>query len=375
MKKVANIVLNDFTNDSRVWKISKSIASMGLHPSVVAMHSDGLKCKEFVGGVQVERIKLVTRQWPKWKPIQFLKYLEFLLRVFWRFRKVSFVHCNDLSALPIGLLIKSFGKKVVVVYDCHEYETEVNGLRGWEKKAKKWVERILIRFADDIITVSDSIANEYARIYKIPKPRLVLNCPAYHEQVQTKGNMFRENLGIRSDQTIFLYQGGLTKGRGIEQLIETFIGFDSDRNVLVCMGYGPLEDTVKRMANDSDKIFFHPAVPPVILLKYTCSADYGVSFIEDVSLSDRYCLPNKLFEYMMAGLPVLTSNLYEMKRLVEKERIGIVAPENTVDGFREAIAVSLEQDYTAIQKNVFEACKKYCWEEQEKVLKEIYNAL
>lgn len=373
MKKIANIVLNDFTNDSRVLKISTTLSSFGYEPAVVAMHNAGLSQSEYVQGVNVRRIKLLTRSWPKLKSIQLIKYFEFLIRAFWRFRKVNVVHCNDLSALPVGLLIKLFGRGKKVIYDCHEYETEINGLKGIEKSAKKWLERLLISYADAVITVSDSIANEYTRLYKIPKPRLVLNCPTYHEQ--PKRNLFRENLGIRADQTIFLYQGGLSKGRGIELLLEAFSGLDSDKNVLVCMGYGPLEAVIQEKAEQQSTIFFHPAVSPEVLLNYTSSADYGVSFIEDSCLSYRYCLPNKMFEYLMAGLPVLTSNLFEMKRLVEAEGVGIVAESNTVEGFRKAVTASLDQDYAAIQKNVFESRKKYCWEEQEKVLKEIYDAL
>ncbi|MBF4377114.1 glycosyltransferase, partial [Vibrio anguillarum] len=132
---------------------------------------------------------------------------------------------------------------------------------------------------------------------------------------------------------------------------------------------------IQEKAHQQSTIFFHPAVTPDVLLNYTSSADYGVSFIEDSCLSYRYCLPNKMFEYLMAGLPVLTSNLFEMKRLVEIEGVGIVAEENTVEGFRKAIELSLNQDYEEIQKNVFSARKKYCWEEQEQVLREIYNVL
>lgn len=373
MKSVANIVLNDFVNDNRVWKISNSLKRFCLPPTVVAIHNKGLLEKERIGAVDVERIKLTSRPWPKWKVVQLLKYIEFLIRVFFRFRNVDFIHCNDLNALPIGLLVKFFGRDVTVVYDCHEYETEVNGLRGLEKRAKKYLERALIGYVDEVITVSDSIANEYNRIYGIKNPCLVMNCPLLTEE--KKGNLFRETFGIRSNQRIFLYQGGLAKGRGIEILLEAFAAFESDENVLVCMGYGELEDLVKDMAHRSDKVFFHAAVSPDVLLEYTCSADYGVSFIEDISLSDRYCLPNKLFEYIMAGLPVLTSNLFEMTRLVEDKSIGIVAPENTINGFREGIIASLKLDYSSVHKNVLEARKELCWEKQEKVLKEIYNVL
>lgn len=373
MKRVANIVLNDFTNDSRVWKITKSLASFSYHATVVAIFNDGLEKNEHVAGVEVERIKLITRPWPKWKAVQIIKYLEFMFRAFFRYRKADIVHCNDLNALPISLLIKLLGRDVKVVYDCHEYETEVNGLKGFEKKMKKLLEWGLIRFADQVITVSDSISDEYVRLYAVNKPRVILNCSAYIGQI--KSDILRENLGIRPDQKIFLYQGGLGKGRGIELLAEAFTRVSSDKNVLVYMGYGPLEETIKRKARETGTIFFHPAVPPDVLLNYTSSADYGVSFIEDVSLSDRYCLPNKIFEYLMAGLPILTSNLPEMKSLVERERVGIVATDNTIEGFADAIASLLEADYGTMKENVLKARQKYCWEQQEKVLREVYDEL
>jgi len=372
-KKIANIVLNDFTNDSRVLKISKSLTDFGNDPVVLAMHNTGLVVDEIVQSQKVHRIKLMTRSWPKWKPIQFLKYLEFLVKAVMTYRRVDIIHCNDLNALPVGLLIKLLGKNKKVVYDCHEYETEINGLKGFEKTAKKWLENKLIRYSDAVITVSDSIANEYSRLYGIPKPHLVLNCPQYREQ--HKLTLFRDRLGIRADQTIFLYQGGLSKGRGIELLLEAFSDLDSDKNVLICMGYGPLETLIQKKAQQQSTVFFHSAVTPDVLLNYTSAADYGVSFIEDSCLSYRYCLPNKMFEYLMAGLPVLTSNLFEMKRLVEAEGVGIVAKENTVEGFREAVNASLQLDYAEVQKNAYAVRKKYCWEEQERVLKEIYGAL
>ena len=372
--KIINLVLNNFVNDSRVLKTSKTLLSYGGDISVVALHDAGLKEYDTVSGIPVHRIKLTTRAWPKYRLIQILKFIEFIVRFVLFYRKADVLHCNDLNGLFVGVCCKLTKKKIIIIYDSHEFAiNDVSNQSPHSIKIKKFIESFLIQFAHSVINVSDSIANEYARLYNIPKPHLVLNCPEYHEQ--PKLNLFRESLGIRSDQTIFLYQGGLSKGRGIELLLEAFSDLDTDKSVLVCMGYGPLEGLIQEKAQKQITVFFHQAVTPDVLLNYTSSADYGVSFIEDTCLSYRYCLPNKMFEYLMAGLPVLTSNLYEMKCLVEKESVGIVAEENTVEGFREAVANSLTQDYDAIQKNVFSARRKYCWEEQEIVLREIYNVL
>ena len=373
MRYVANVVLNDFTNDSRVSKISKTLEEAKNDVTVIAIHNEGLDEKVVVEGVQVSRIRLRSRSWSKAKPVQILKYLEFLLRCSWRYRKYDVIHCNDLNALPIGIFVKLLGKKTKLVYDCHEYETEIDSLGLLEKTLRKLVERALIKFVDSVITVSDSIASEYQRLYRITKPALVLNCPLYYEPPKT--NVFREHFGIRSDQKIFLYQGGLKAGRGIELLIDSFSGLEDDANVLVVMGYGPLQGLVEGAAQVNRTVFFQPAVKPDVLLDYTCAADYGILFYEDTCLYHGYCSPNKIFEYLMAALPVLTSDLVEMRRLVEEEGVGVVAEDNSVEGFRNAVRSSLDQDYRSVYENVLRARRKYCWEEQEKVLLEVYEKL
>ncbi|MBD3843865.1 MAG: glycosyltransferase, partial [Campylobacterales bacterium] len=350
-KKIANIVLNNFTNDARVLKTSKTLNLQNFDVEVFALHKQGLAEEELIDDIKVNRLKLFTKNLPKWKPIQLLKYFEFVIRAFFRLRNtVDAVHCNDLNALPIGYLLKRFSKQPVkVVYDCHEYETERDGMKPFVKKVLKFFEKHLIKHADTVICVSNEIANCYETDYGIEKPKLVLNCPNLSEQ--PKQDLFRESLNIRSDQKIFLYQGGLKSGRGIELLVEAFSQLEQDDNVLVCMGFGPLDKLIKEASQTNKTIFFHPAVTQDVLLNFTSSADYGILFYEDTCLNHRYCSPNKMFEYLMAGLPVLTSNLYEMKRLVESESVGIVASENTVEGFKQAVENSLNQDYAEIQKN------------------------
>lgn len=375
MLKILNIVLNNFVNDSRVLKTAKTLHNHGHYVDILALHKDGLAKTEVTDGVAVTRLKLVTKNWSKSKAIQLIKYLEFVLRALIKYRnEYDVVHCNDLNALPIGYLIKKLSKRnVKIVYDAHEYETERDGMNPFVKKVLKFFEKHLIRHADMVICVSNEIANCYVTDYGIEKPELVLNCPNLSEQ--PKQDLFREALNIRSDQKIFLYQGGLKSGRGIELLLEAFSQLEEDNNVLIFMGFGPLEKLVKEQSKSYSTIFFQPAVTQDVLLNFTSSADYGILFYEDNCLNHRYCSPNKMFEYLMAGLPVLTSNLYEMKRLVESENIGIVAQENTIYGFKKAVEASLSQDYDFIQNNVYKTRKKFCWEEQEKVLLELYEKL
>ena len=141
------------------------------------------------------------------------------------------------------------------------------------------------------------------------------------------------------------------------------------------MGYGPLENTIKEEAKNQKNIYFHQAVTAKVLLDYTSSADFGIIFYENNCLNHYYCLPNKMFEYLMAGLPVIVSNLYEIRKIVENNSIGVVATENTPTGLKQAIETAQELDKNQLINNIIKLKAIYNWEEQEKVLLRIYDYL
>jgi len=383
MKKVISIVLNNFKNDSRVLKENISLQNNGYDVQVVALWEDGFKEYEKIQNIPVHRVKLISKNWSKNKLVQLIKYFEFLYKVSKKYKDADILHCNDLNALPIGYIVKKFfNKNIKIVYDAHEYETQTNGLKGIQKTLTKILEKFLIKYANKVITVSDAIADEYVRLYNIPKPALVLNTPPF-KQIEKK-DIFRETFNISKDSTIFLYQGALTKGRGIEILLKTFKQLSkqpitnnqyTNIPIIIFMGYGVLEKDIIEASKEYKNIYFHQAVSPDILLDYTSSADFGISTIEDSCLSYRYCLPNKMFEYTMANVPVIVSNLPQMKKVVEKYQIGIVAKENTMQGLQEAIKKATTLDKNILQDNIQKVQKIYNWEEQEKVLLKVYKGL
>ena len=374
-KVVVHLVLNNFTNDSRVLKEADSLQANGYDVNVVALHEPPLNEYESLGDVSVHRVKLVSRSWPKYRFIQIIKYFEFAFRVILKYRRADVFHCNDLSALPIGVMVKLIlNRKTKVVYDAHEFEIHVPPNQSYlSMKIKYYLEKSLIKHADKVITVSNSIANGYEELYAISKPSLILNCPRY--EVLEKQDVFRDELDIRKEQIIFLYQGVISHGSGIEILLDAFSGLDTDQNIVIFMGYGSLKGLVKDYAKKYSTIYFREAVSPNILLNYTSSADYGISFVDDTCLSYRYCLPNKIFEYIMAGIPVLTSNLFEMKNLVEKYDLGIVTQSNTAQGICDAVNKLPLRDHIKTLENVHKAAKLYNWEAQEKKLMDVYNEL
>lgn len=375
MKTVVSIVLNNFKNDSRVLKENISLQRAGYDVQVVALHEEPLAEFEEVQNIPVHRVKLKTRSWSKHKLVQFVKYIEFIYKVVKRYKNSDIFHCNDLNALPIGVIIKRFfNRNAKIVYDAHEYEiNDTPNESKYKIKIKYFLEKFLIKYTDKVITVSDSIANEYVKLYGIEKPALVLNTPP-HKEIQKK-NIFRETLGIEENQMIFLYQGGLSKGRGIEILLEAFKTIDNEHAVIVFMGYGPLESLIQKTSKEHNHIYFHRAVATDVLLDYTCSADFGILFYENNCLNHEFCSPNKMFEYLMAEIPVIVSNLYEMKRLVESNKLGTVAKQNTPDGLKVAIEEAMNLNKEELKTNIQKLKTIYNWEEQEKVLLDVYKGL
>ena len=135
MKKIVLIVLNNFVNDIRVYKECKSLSLAGYDAIVVSLHDNNLNEFETINGIKVHRIKLKTRKWSKHKPIQFIKYIEFIIKFIKIYKNYDIFHCNDLNTLPIGVLIKKyFNKNAKILYDAHEYEIERSGNSKYEKK-------------------------------------------------------------------------------------------------------------------------------------------------------------------------------------------------------------------------------------------------
>lgn len=370
-----HITLTAFKNESRVLKETGSILKHGIADQIyiAALHDDGLAEHEQVNNkIELKRFKLSSRSLPRHLPCQLIKYLEFVLRVtayYWD-KNISFLNIHTLGLLPFGLLLKyCYGARLV--YDTHELETEVNGSKGFRKRLAKLVEKFCIPFVDLIFVVSESISKEYARMYAIPAPPVVLNCPPYTKPVCS--DHFRRQLGIPENSVIFLYQGGLSSARGVAVILEAFKQIADPLKVVVFMGYGAMEGEIKKAAKDFANIYHNQAVSTDVILEYTASADVGMHFIQNTCLNHYYCMPNKLFEYTMAGLPIIVSNMLDMGNFIIEHRTGVVARNESVEALLEAIDEIMHMDLAQMKQNAFEAAKLYNWEAQEKVMITAYR--
>jgi len=323
-----HIFFTPCTHESRLLKECRAIHSSFDKVLVAAVGEEELPEHETIAGTcEIWRISLATRKWPRNLAVQTLKYLEWMIRIFWgtKKNKVEILHCHSLPALPVGVLLKLF-LRAKLVYDAHELETETDAETGLRKRLSQWAESFFIRFADHVLVVSDSIADWYQKHYGIERPQVIRNIPEGRLDPATAGVPLKEKLKVPREDVLFLYLGVLSPGRGIERILRVFAKTGKNRHV-VFMGHGSLAEKVREEAGIHPNIHYLPPVPPRDVLSYAVGADVGLCLIENTCLSYYFSLPNKLFEYILAGVPVLINDFPEQRKIVEAYECGWVAPE------------------------------------------------
>lgn len=374
-----HISLTPFKNESRIIKQTNSLIKHRLFDKIyiLALYEAGLAINESLSPqIEVHRILLKTRGWSKGLASQIIKYLELSFRILQFALKVrpKVVNIHGLPLLPLGSLIKLLSGSRLV-YDTHELETETDGLTGLRQKLARTVEKIFIRFANATVVVGNSIRNWYVAAYNCKNIVTVLNCPNYVQQEEA--NLIRNEIGIEPERKILLYLGGISEGRGVRYLLEAFHAISNHNYALVFIGYGDLEELVSAYSAKNKDIYLRKAVRPTEVIQYAASADIGVSIIEDNCLSYTYCLPNKLFEYTMAGIPTIISDLPEMRKVVDDYKIGIAISAKSNPELENALRQIAEMPADEMKENLKMAARDLNWENQEKfyidTIREVIN--
>jgi glycosyltransferase involved in cell wall biosynthesis len=368
--------MNSFRHDTRVLKACRvsSDTTGGGSVMVAALGETGFPVEESVNdNLTVWRPQLASRGWPKNIFVQVIKYVEWLWRIVRRIRseRLQLIHAHSLSALPVGIVAK-WVTGAPVLYDAHELETEVVGTRPLRRRLSRWTERTLIRRVDRMVTVCDSIADWYVDTYAIERPFVVRNVPAWGSNVPNDSNILRTIHHIPEDELIFLYQGALSPGRGVEGLLAAFSHLET-RKHMIFMGYGVLESRILDAASGCENIHFQHAVSPEELALYTSSADVGVCLIEAVCLSNYYSLPNKLFEYLHSRVPIIVTDLPEQKSIVEKYDCGWVAADLGTALVELIDSIDL-QSVNKKHRGVMAANLDFSWQKEAQVLEHAYRS-
>ena len=401
MARVAMIVWNEFRNDARVLKEAESLSAAGHRVIVHALHSPGITLEREVvsNGVEVVRVARspfwrlsrpvtggspaapanggrIGRMSPVAQALRIAARCWTHLVLLWLMARLraDVVHAHDVNTLPTAwLAARLSGARLV--YDAHEISTSREGYSSF-RKLVGLVEKALMPRADGTITTTEARAKFFARAYGVARPLVLQNRP--REQRPQASKRIRQELCLNEPWPIVLYQGGVQQGRGLERLAR--VAAQVPGAYFVFIGGGRLDVSLRQIAQElrlEDRVRFIPTVALADLPCYTASADIGVQPIENTCLNHYTTDSNKLFEYVQAGLPVIASDLPEIRLIVRQHDLGLLVPA----GDSEALAVALRRMVGDAQLRAHYAARARAaasalsWEMQEHLLVELYRRI
>ena len=362
-KKILVLVSNDLATDQRVHRICSTI------------YKDNFRL-ELWGRERSNSLSLPM--WP-WKARRFnmifetgpLFYISLTLTFIFRllFKRFDIIYANDLDTLLPAYLVSKLRNKVLI-YDTHEYFTGVPELVQRPRIRAIWkkIESFIFPKLNHVFTVNQSIADLYFKEYRV-MPLVMRNIPMNENLLLHKSRL---DLGLPSNKFLILLQGnGINIQRGAEEAVE-MMKFILN-SCLVIVGSGDVIPLLKNTVEQEklqEKVLFFPRMPYTELAQYTLNCDLGLSLDKPTNINYQLSLPNKLFDYIRAEIPVLASNLVEVRKIVENYNIGEIAenhqPEYLAQKVNELMnnKILLETFKTNCQK----AKHHLTWENESQVL-------
>lgn len=365
-KTITVSVISDLTTDQRVIRISATLQKMGFNVSVIARsfkNSLPLDVYPF----KATRIQCFFRK-------GIMQYAEFNFKLFFKlmFCKTDYLLANDLDVLIPNYFISKLQNKFLF-YDTHEYFTGVPELKNSHIKRKIWkfFENSIFPKLKVVFTVNDSVKNKYFEEYH-NEISVVRNVPVTRKINPIKLPKKWEN------KIILLLQGaGVNEGRGGLELLEA-MKYLPENYLLVFIGSGTQWEIIKQKRIEwslQDKVEMIDKLPPAELQKYTGLAQIGFSLDSFDDLNCLYNLPNKIFDYMHAGVPIIATAIPEVKYIIEKYKCGVLIESNNAKTIAAAVnnIIGDKNTYEWYKLNCINAAKELCWENESKKLERIYQ--
>jgi len=315
-KKVCIAFLGNALYDSRIVNLTNSLKEDGCQVSVISFDWF-ISSKDYFDD-EVKVFRLTKR---KFSLPFYLRYALILCRELQR-TQADIYFAEDFYTLPFVTVIAKL-KHSKIYYNSRELYAFLGGLsnRPFLQSVVRFVEKFFIHKVDLVLTTGEMDSGCLIIFYDIKNTLVVRNIPLYQTPVNKID--FRKKYGIAENKMILLYQGVLLEGRGIPLVMKAMVVLP--KTVLVILGDGEQKNNFQRLANElkiNERVFFIGTISQKELINYTSGADIGLSLIENISISYYHALPNKLFEYIMAGLPVLCSDLPQMKKIVKNYKVG-----------------------------------------------------
>ena len=368
MKRVIVSVINDLVTDQRVNKSCLTLQKMGYEVLLVGRKqrkSPPMDERSYA----THRMRLLFEKGPL-----FYAWFNIRLFLFLLFHHADLLLSNDLdTALPNYFI--SRWKRIRMIYDSHEYFTETPELVNRPRVQKVWkrIEGFVVPRIKEMITVCDSIAELFHEQYGVTC-QVIRNIPpkaALPEKVS------RESLGLPEDKHLLVLQGsGINIQRGAEELVEAMRYLDGC--LLMVIGGGDVLPVLKQMVEQwqlEDRVRFLPRMPYAKMMEYTRLAELGFVLDKDTNLNYRFCLPNKLFDFIQAGVPIVASHLVEVEKIIRKYDIGLFIADHDPKTIAATIREGLDDEgrRTVWQEGLAKAAEDLCWENEQQTLIEIYK--
>ena len=289
------------------------------------------------------------------------------------------IHVHDLAPLPAAARAAR-AAAVPLVYDAHELETHRNGSSAFNRWLAWLAERRYVGQVAAVITVSDSIADHLARTYRITRPLVVLNSPDIDRAPPPSSSDVRAACHLGAETPLAVYVGKVTIGRGLEQLVDALRYWPDGHVALLGPRVESVTSALRLQAETLGvlaRLHFVDSVAPNAVVSFIRGADLGVIPIQDVCLSYRYAMPNKLFEMLLAGLPIAVADLPEMRAVVQRERVGAVMDQTDPQAIARALAevyarrAALRPEPARFEQLV----RLYAWAPQAEKLFALYRRL
>lgn len=361
--------------ENRIKRITKSLINLKIQKRILIIglnDTNVSKCFKYNKATLVFLIK--QKDFYLGKFIN--KILNFLYLYYVSYKRLSRIqydyfnpHC--LSMLPLAVFLKAFNKKIKIIYDTHELETEVSGMSKIRKLISKIVEIFCIRYVDETVVVSPMIAKWYRDRYLLKNIHIVRNLPDLKEVKMKNVKNIISKFQINKNKLLFCYQGILSDERQSLKLA-TFFSKKPTIGQILFIGFGPDEIFIKQFAEKYKNIFYCPPLKLNDLYSTLKIADICFSLFKTMNLNQKFALPNKIFESFSAGKPVIVNIGGESQNLIEKLNAGWAI--NSIDKDLEKLILDLTKNNIKLKsKNALNASKNLNWSKEEKKLFLIYK--
>jgi glycosyltransferase involved in cell wall biosynthesis len=295
-------------------------------------------------------------------------------------------HAHDLTGL--AAIMPNLPRRSRVVYDSHELFLETGTALRLPAAARlvlRAYERRLVSRVSAVITVNEALASVFRRRYRRLHVLAVHNCPDRWSPPIPRPTVLREVAGVSADATVILYHGALSANRGVEQLMQVLLESGFEDAHLVLLGFGEMRADFIRASAEArwkNRVHVLDPVPPAELMQWVASADIGAMPIQPSTLNHRLSTPNKLFECLAAGIPVVASDFPTMRRIIIGDPggpLGAVCDPMSVESIADAIrsiVLLSPADKDALRARCLRAAaERWNWELEGDTLVSVYSEI